>query len=237
MTKLLVSVRSLAEARLALAAGVDLIDLKEPARGSLGALDPAVARQIVRSLRGRVPLSAALGELLELRSGGLRLPAGVSFAKLGLAGCASVANWPRAWQRAIERLGPQVTPVAVIYADWPRVAAPDPQQVFDHAVRLRAGALLIDTCLKSGDDLLVHAGPGQLQAWIEAARRQSMPSVIAGSLSPATIRRLLPLGPEYIAVRGAACRGSRAGPLDGRRLECLVDLVRGPRRAAAERFA
>ncbi|MEX0712176.1 MAG: (5-formylfuran-3-yl)methyl phosphate synthase, partial [Pirellulales bacterium] len=51
MTKLLVSVRSLAEARLALAAGVDLIDLKEPARGSLGALDPAVARQIVRSLR------------------------------------------------------------------------------------------------------------------------------------------------------------------------------------------
>ncbi|MEX2559137.1 MAG: (5-formylfuran-3-yl)methyl phosphate synthase, partial [Pirellulales bacterium] len=133
--------------------------------------------------------------------------------------------------------GPNVTPVAVIYADWPRVAAPAPQQVFDHAVRLGAGALLIDTCLKSGDDLLVHAGPEELQAWIEAARRQSMLSVVAGSLSPATIRRLLPLGPDYIAVRGAACRGSRAGPLDGQRLECLVDLVRGPRRAAAERFA
>ncbi len=42
MTRLLVSVRSAAEAEIALSAGADLIDVKEPSRGSLGAADPAV---------------------------------------------------------------------------------------------------------------------------------------------------------------------------------------------------
>ena len=47
MTKLLVSVRSVAEARIALAGGVDLIDVKEPRRGSLGAADAGIIAEIV----------------------------------------------------------------------------------------------------------------------------------------------------------------------------------------------
>ena len=65
MTRLLVSVRSADEARTALAAGVDLIDVKEPARGSLGAASPGVVADVVGAVAGRVPVSAALGELFE----------------------------------------------------------------------------------------------------------------------------------------------------------------------------
>ncbi|OZA08229.1 MAG: hypothetical protein B7X97_06980, partial [Methylotenera sp. 17-45-7] len=39
MPQLLVSVSSVEEARIALDNGVDIIDLKHPARGALGALD------------------------------------------------------------------------------------------------------------------------------------------------------------------------------------------------------
>lgn len=50
MTRLLVSVGSLDEARLAAAAGVDLIDLKEPRLGSLGRVALNVARDIAGHL-------------------------------------------------------------------------------------------------------------------------------------------------------------------------------------------
>src|SRR5262249_16429846 len=63
MTRLLVSVRSLQQANSALESGVGLIDVKEPARGSLGRADDSVLVGIVGVVEGRVPVSAALGEL------------------------------------------------------------------------------------------------------------------------------------------------------------------------------
>ena len=63
MMRLLVSVRDADEAKVALAAGVDLIDVKEPLRGALGAADAEQIAAVVREVNGRVPVSAALGEL------------------------------------------------------------------------------------------------------------------------------------------------------------------------------
>lgn len=56
MTGLLVSVRDAREARLALAGGVDLIDIKEPSRGALGGADPAIWRDVRDVTAGAVPL-------------------------------------------------------------------------------------------------------------------------------------------------------------------------------------
>ena len=49
--RMLVSVRDVAEAREALRAGVDFIDLKEPAAGALGGLALPVIREVVAALR------------------------------------------------------------------------------------------------------------------------------------------------------------------------------------------
>ena len=64
MPRLLISVRNVDEAQLALAGGADLIDIKEPLRGSLGQADSSVIREIAFTIGPRAPLSAALGELL-----------------------------------------------------------------------------------------------------------------------------------------------------------------------------
>src|SRR5712691_8352699 len=50
MTKFLASVRDVSEAEIALAAGADIIDLKEPARGALGAVEPAIIAAAVRRI-------------------------------------------------------------------------------------------------------------------------------------------------------------------------------------------
>src|SRR5947208_3448859 len=96
MTDLLVSVRSVAEAETVLGAGAALIDVKEPARGSLGRADDETVAAIVRRVTGRRLVSAALGELLD----GSSLPSleGLQFVKWGLAGCAQ-----RDWQDALLR--------------------------------------------------------------------------------------------------------------------------------------
>ena len=65
MTRLLVSVRSADEALQAVAAGVDLVDVKEPSRGSLGRADWSQTLAILRAVAGRRPVSAALGELVD----------------------------------------------------------------------------------------------------------------------------------------------------------------------------
>ena len=125
MTGLLVSVRDLNEARIALAAGVDLIDVKEPSRGSLGAASAEDWRSVVEFVAGRRPVSLALGELAE----GIdpeRLPsaAGASFAKVGLADMRGDTGWPQCWRAVVENLPAGTRSVAVAYADWQSAGAP-----------------------------------------------------------------------------------------------------------------
>ena len=61
MTLFLASVRDEAEAAIALLARADIIDLKEPRRGALGALDLDTTRSIVSLIGGRARLSATVG--------------------------------------------------------------------------------------------------------------------------------------------------------------------------------
>src|SRR6266496_2650971 len=95
---LLVSVRSVAEALTALAGGADVIDVKEPSRGSLGAADDDTISAVVRAVNGRAPVSAALGELVDLigspiGDGTPTLVDGVSLFKIGLARCRALNDW------------------------------------------------------------------------------------------------------------------------------------------------
>ena len=50
MTGLLVSVRDAKEAQQAVSGGADVIDVKEPAHGALGAADPTVWSQVRRAI-------------------------------------------------------------------------------------------------------------------------------------------------------------------------------------------
>lgn len=228
MTRLLVSVRSTSEARLALAAGVDLVDAKDPEHGSLGPVEPAVLAEIVEVAADRAPVSAALGELLDFERRPARtLPGALAFAKVGLAGCADMPNWPRDWQRLIACLPLGTAPVAVVYADWRSVSAPSASQVLRHGGDLGCRALLVDTCLKSGGDLLHHVSLGELDELLAQAGEAGMLSVLGGSLACHSLPKVLALKPDYVAVRGAACRGGRSGVLDPKLVQSLVALVRG----------
>jgi len=208
VTLLLASVRSPAEARVCLGAGVDLIDLKEPAAGALGAVAPAVARAVVDTVRARVPVSATVGDLggrdgrLPVIAAAL-LEAGVDILKVGCFDVYAV--------EAIEALtrnypGRPIVPVAF---------AEDPWRTLPLARLAACGVRLImlDTRDKGGGGLLTRLDPAELFALGAATASEGLALGLAGGLALADLPAVLALRPAVVGLRGALCAGPRAGEL------------------------
>ena len=66
MTGFLASISSVDEARQVRFLGVDVIDLKDPNKGALGALDEDSVRSIAALIGNRTTLSATIGDLPSL---------------------------------------------------------------------------------------------------------------------------------------------------------------------------
>jgi uncharacterized protein (UPF0264 family) len=232
MTQLLVSVRSATEAAAALRGGAGLIDVKEPAHGSLGRASDRAIADVVREVAGRRPVSAALGELLDTQDD-VWPPEEVplTFVKWGLAGYAGdgAAAWrSELWLavRGLTECQPSCRAVAVAYADWRRARAPTPEEVCDFAIENTTGAFLIDTWQKDGSTLLDWLSPREIERLQERCRTMGVPMALAGSLGPAEISTLLPLRPDWFAVRGAACQGrQRGGVIDEGKVRQLAALL------------
>ena len=91
MTGMLARVCSIAEAKLVQESDIDIIDLKDPREGALGALELSVVKNIVDLIDGVTPVSATIGdipfqaELLEPVIHNMMLT-GVDIIKIGVFG-------------------------------------------------------------------------------------------------------------------------------------------------------
>lgn len=223
-TKLLVSVRDAAEAGIALEAGADIIDVKEPARGSLGRADDGTIAAVARTVGDRRLVTAALGELLARPS-----PPGEfdGWLKVGLEGCGEGIDWPARLRMLIGDVAPRRM-VAVAYADSAGARSPLPAQVLHFAAEHGCPALLVDTWAKDGPTLLDWLPLSVLRDWCGLCREAGTQLALAGALGEAQITQILPLKPDIIAVRGAACRGgARGATVDGAAVARLAELVHG----------
>jgi uncharacterized protein (UPF0264 family) len=226
MAKLLVSVRSASEARVAVAGGADVIDVKEPRRGSLGRAELATWREVLSQVDGKAPVSVALGELTDFRMElACTLPAGVRFAKLGLARCRSWRTWSDRWSRILHRLPPGILAVAVVYADADRCGAPPPEQIIRHAARLGCWGVLVDTHDKTGGTLLDLLPEVEMAGVVDAVRRRGMAVALAGSLGCREVATTMSWSPDLIAVRSAVCCGGRSGVVDQEKVRHLAQLM------------
>jgi len=241
--RLLVSVRSASEASRALAGGADVVDIKEPNRGALGAADPATIVEIVRLVSGRAPITTACGELREFGCTATAVPAapipeGVALFKIGLAGCRENLNWQSQWRETSDllqggRRRGRPRPVAVVYADWHAANAPAPGDVLRAAVDVGSPALLIDTWDKSVGTLFDSWPAEGLLPFIRTVRSSGMAIVLAGSLAGDDVGEAARLGPDLIAVRAAACEAGRHGTVTGERVHELKRAILAAAKVAA----
>lgn len=217
---LLVSVRTAAEARDALAGGASIIDVKEPSHGPLGAAAAEIAAAVGHVAAGRVPWTMACGEL---RAGGAAadlvpriVAAGApppAAAKAGPAGL-TIEEWRRAFLEFVRGLPAGVEPIAVAYADWRRTSSPEPLELIDASAAAGCRTLLFDTGDKSGPALLSPEIAAAAGRWIAAAHRAGLVVAAGGRITFDDIPRALDLGAQVVALRGAVCRGGRTGVID-----------------------
>lgn len=203
MTGMLASVNSLEEALQALQADVDIIDLKEPQRGALGALPPEIVRSIVQAVNGRKPVSATVGDLPMQPE--IVVPAVAAMAQTGIAyikiGFFPGGDWPGviAALQAPARQGLRL--IAVLFAD-----APFGNEVVAELAAAGFCGVMLDTLDKRQGSLLTALPPQRLSAFVSAAKAQGLLCGLAGSLRQEHIAALLPLQPDYLGFRGALCR-------------------------------
>jgi len=222
---LLVSVRSRAEAAAALEGGADLIDVKEPSRGPLGGSDPETISEILRFVRGSapdVPVSAALGELVDLRRRAV-FPGPVDYVKVGLAGCAADPSWREAFFELQDRFDEEARSphaygprwIAVAYVDEAAAHSPPLEEILEHALDADCYGLLLDTYSKSGGSLTDSLAPPELARWVARAHQHDLFVACAGRLTPDHLPGILAADPDIVAIRSAGCAlRDRLGAID-----------------------
>jgi len=253
--QLLVSVRSAAEGAVALTGGCQILDVKDPSRGSLGRADNFVIEQVLQTgIAAGVSVSAALGEVAEHStspgsSEDRRLPnslARLSFTKLGLAGLNNDSNWAARWQDTMSFLADGVRSscdnhslnwVAVIYADWQAAGAPSPNAIVDCVLSSRESTsnhiagVLIDTWSKKSGRLLDSLTVEQLSDLANNVQQSGRFFAVAGRLTSIMLPKLASVRPDIVAVRSAACRNEdRTSSVDAdavRKLRTEIDRTFG----------
>lgn len=226
MTGLLISVRSRLEAETVITAcpDLDILDIKEPNTGPLGAASRQIWLDIAEITLDNTALSVALGDLNEVRLNVLAdLPEKTQYAKVGLADQRGL-NWIQAW-RAIRMLITNTTElVGVIYADYEAAAAPTPNEIVKSLLDEGCQTFLIDTYRKDGTNLFDHLSREQFSHLKSLAPKATF--VLAGSLTESSIHDAKQLNAEFIGVRGAVCEDSREGRVSAEKSRQMLKLVK-----------
>jgi uncharacterized protein (UPF0264 family) len=206
MTGMLASVNSLEEALLALSGGADIIDLKQPLHGALGALPPETICLAVQAINGRKPVSATIGDLPmhpATVSAAVSAAAenGVDFIKIGFFPGGN-------WVGVIAALSPLAQQglrlIAVLFADAPYDAA-----FVETVANAGFSGVMLDTMNKNNGSLVALMPAERIAAFVAAAKHHGLLCGLAGSLRKENISVLLPLEPDYLGFRGALCRGTQ----------------------------
>ncbi|AIY90936.1 (5-formylfuran-3-yl)methyl phosphate synthase [Geoglobus acetivorans] len=233
--KVLVSPMNLEEALESLKGGADIIDVKNPAEGSLGANFPWV----IRSVKGLVEehgklLSATVGDL-DFKPGTASLAAlgaavaGADYIKVGLYGVRSseqVYEMMEKVVKAVKDYNPSAYVVAAAYADHSRVGSVSPLAIAEPASNAGCDGIMVDTAIKDGKNLFEFMTREDLEKFIDSARDGGMFCALAGTLSWEHIDILKDLRPDIIGVRTMVCESGRNSKIKSELVSKLMQAVR-----------
>jgi hypothetical protein len=224
--KVLVSPQCLDEARLLVELGVDIIDVKNPAEGSLGAPLPSVVQEIAQYCNSRgVPASATLGDL-PFKPGTAALAAfglaqlGVRYIKAGLYGSSTRQQATELLSAVVDAAGMVDETIAIVaagYADYRAFGGVAPHDLLHAASATRCAVVMLDTADKRGGNLVDVLGERALGDFVASAHDANLIVALAGSIGAMHFPVLARLRAEIVGVRGALCHGrDRSQRIDAR---------------------
>lgn len=207
MTDFLASVNTVQEAKLAEHAGADIIDLKNPDTGALGALSVDQITAILNSLEQSTLTSATIGDVPF--SANTVIPAvrqiaqsGVNYIKIGLFPGGDFKYCLEALKREIKQH--KLSLIAVIMADY-RIDETWMSALADTGFH----GVMLDTSNKSLGSLNTIISDQTLDSFILQAKQTGLYCGLAGSLTIHDIPQLIRKQPDYLGFRGALCESGQ----------------------------
>lgn len=225
--RLLISIKDEDEAVEALTGGADIIDIKNPAEGSLGASFPWVIIRVKQKLPLKILTSIALGDLpylpgtisLAARGAATYRP---DFLKIGLFGTVNARQAMDvllASCRAVRDVSSSTKIIAAGYGDYEHYNSLDPSELPQVARAAGADGVMIDLREKNAGSLIQIVPNEKILNFTRKAHEYGLIVGLAGSLRKEDIQTLAPIGADIIGFRTGACRGDR---LSGRIARELV---------------
>jgi uncharacterized protein (UPF0264 family) len=224
------------EASEAIAGGADIIDVKNPKEGALGANYPWVIKKIKEITPKNIEVSCTLGEVPNL-PGSISLAAlgaaslGVDYIKAGLSGLKTPQEAIFLLQnvnKAAKEHNSKIKVVATGYADAERIGAVDPLLIPEIAHKAQVDVAMIDTSVKDGKTLFDYLTHEQLKKFVNSAHNFGLEAALAGSLRKQDLPVVYGLGADVAGLRGAACTNSDrvTGQITRKLVHELVETVR-----------
>ncbi|MDP3396672.1 MAG: (5-formylfuran-3-yl)methyl phosphate synthase [Methanoregula sp.] len=210
--QLLVSPSSIDEARRSGAA--DIIDVKKPSEGSLGANYPWVIREI--KAFSKKPVSAAIGDF-DFKPGGASLTAygaacaGADYIKIGLTfdGKEKARAVISAVVKAVKDEFPEKFVVIAAYSDFERMGSISPFDMAPIAAEEGADIVMVDTGIKDRQSTFAFMNEEALWTFTDKNTQLGLKTALAGALKFEDIAALKRINPDIIGVRGMVCGGDR----------------------------
>jgi len=216
--KLLISPKTIEEAKIAIAAQADFIDCKNPEEGSLGANFP----WIIKKMKELIPihssqlLSATIGDFPNL-PGSASLAAlgaavsGADIIKVGLKGPKKENDAIKLMinvVKAVKKYDKSIKVVAAGYADRIRMnSSPEFMAIPTIASESGADIAMIDTYIKDGKGLFDFLKVDQLIQFKNKASEYGLEVALAGNLRRKDIPLINDISPDIIGVRSVVCEG------------------------------
>jgi uncharacterized protein (UPF0264 family) len=212
MMKLLVSPTDEIDAIDAVRGGADIIDVKNPLEGSLGAPLPSLIRKVRESVPHTIPISAALGDVPKLPGTIAQAAlgaaiAGADYIKIGLMGPRNIDDAISVVKAVVDTLSEfnqSVITVAALYADYKRVGTLNPADLPRIAEESNAGFAMIDTAIKDDRNILEFMNSSEIVEFIQNCHERKIKTALAGSLTYESFEAVARLEPDVIGVRKVA---------------------------------
>ncbi|MHA1784993.1 MAG: (5-formylfuran-3-yl)methyl phosphate synthase [Candidatus Helarchaeota archaeon] len=215
--KLLVSPFNVEEAKIVIQSKVvDIVDVKNPLEGSLGANFPNVISDVVKLVKlqnNHLKASAAIGDLRNF-PGTASLAAlgaatlGLDYIKVGLriTDKDAVLYLMKKITKSVKDYAPNIKVVGATYADFERFEAINPSLLPDIVAESGADVAMIDTGIKNdGKNLFDFLSMEDLKIFLDNSRQNGIETALAGSLKINHLKKLKTLNPDIIGIRGAVC--------------------------------
>jgi uncharacterized protein (UPF0264 family) len=206
MTQLLISVTNIEEAKIALENGADIIDLKDPNLGALGALPIDRISSIVTYVNNQkqvnVRTSATIGDLpmepdLIHQHVARLIDTKVDFIKIGFFDCVNYQPFLDSMQR-LTQSGAKL--IAVLFAE-----STYPIELIGSINQAGFIGVMIDTAIKNGQTLMDHYSKAQLKKTAQKVFNYHLSFGLAGSLKLQHVVLLKEINATYIGFRGGVC--------------------------------